>query len=89
MYPDSFFVDDLPSLLYHQSCWGIIGVAKQATLMKKYLLLILIILGFAPSLDAQEKQRIAVIPFNPVNVPKDQAEVIYTDFEQALKTSQR
>jgi len=84
MYPDSFFVDDLPSLLYHQTGWGIIGVAKQAAQMKKYLLIVLILIHFVPSLDAQEKQRLAVIPFNPVNVPKDQAEVIYTDFEKAL-----
>ena len=32
-------------------------------------------------LEAQERQRIAVIPFNPVNIPKDEAEIIYTDFE--------
>jgi len=35
-------------------------------------------------LGAQEKQRIAVIPFNPVNIAKDEAEIIYTDFESAL-----
>jgi len=36
------------------------------------------------STEAQEKQRIAVIPFNPVNIPKDEAEVIYKDFEAFL-----
>ena len=35
-------------------------------------------------LEAQEKQRIAVIPFNPVNIPKEEAEIVYTDFESAL-----
>jgi hypothetical protein len=52
--------------------------------MKKLLLLLLIMLRVVACLGAQEKQRLAVIPFNPVNVPKDQAEVIYTDFERAL-----
>ncbi len=35
-------------------------------------------------LEAQEKQRIAVIPFNPVNIPREEAEIVYTDFESAL-----
>jgi len=52
--------------------------------MNKYLLLLLILLRLVPCLGAQEKQRIAIIPFNPVNVPKDQAEIIYTDFETSL-----
>ena len=46
--------------------------------------LVLMAFGIAPMVGAQEKQRIAVIPFNPINVSKDQAEVIYSDFERAL-----
>ena len=48
------------------------------------LLLAVIASGIAHTAEAQEKQRIAVIPFNPINVSKDQAEVIYGDFERAL-----
>jgi hypothetical protein len=44
----------------------------------------LIALVAAFSLEAQEKQRIAVIPFNPINIPKDEAEVVYKDFEASL-----
>ena len=36
------------------------------------------------SLHAQEKPRIAVIPFNPINVPKEEGEIIYKEFEAAL-----
>jgi hypothetical protein len=53
-------------------------------LKKKILILFLIIFTAISSINALEKQRLAIIPFNPVNVPKDQAEIIYTEFEKAL-----
>lgn len=35
-------------------------------------------------LEAQDNRRIMIIPFNPINMPKDEAEILYTDFESAL-----
>lgn len=70
--------------LYHPSAWGIIGVVQQPKLMRKLIFLLLLAVQLVPCLGAQEKQRIAVIPFNPVNIAKDEAEIIYKDFETAL-----
>ncbi len=51
------------------------------------LLSIMMMLGIISALEAQDKQRIVVIPFNPINIPKDEAEILYTDFESALATT--
>jgi hypothetical protein len=51
--------------------------------LKTVFLFIMIFLTIS-SICGQEKQRTAVIPFNPINILKADAEVIYTSFETAL-----
>ena len=54
------------------------------TYMLKALLFFIMIFLNISSITALERQRIALVPFNPINVSKNDAELIYGSFETAL-----
>lgn len=57
---------------------------KSLLYVSVFLFLIVATLTNVSLIEAQDNRRIVVIPFNPINMPKDEAEILYTDFESAL-----